>query len=323
MQDELKFNLDAEMKKSSDLAMDAIEAVSGIILGKERQIRLAICCALAGGHLLLEDVPGVGKTTLAHALKQVMGLNFSRIQFTSDLLPGDVVGSSIYNRDTQSFNFHPGPVFTEMLLADEINRSSPKAQSALLESMEEGQVTIEGVAHILPKPFFVIATQNPVDQLGTFPLPESQVDRFLMCMSLGYPDETSEKKMMSGENPRIKLASLKPVFNLESLKKAIEKTKDVHVSSHLIDYAYRIIQSTRKTKEFDEGLSPRAALGLLNAARAWALCAGRQSVDPGDIQAVYPFVASHRIAMKGINKKDYINKESFHSDWLNNIPCEI
>lgn len=304
------------------LAEKTIASVSTILLGKTHQIRLAVACMLANGHLLLEDVPGVGKTTLAHALKQSFGLQFARVQFTSDFLPGDVLGSSIYNKDTQQFDFHPGPVFTQLLLADEINRSSPKAQSALLEAMEEGQVTIDGATHLLPSPFFVIATQNPSHQLGTFPLPESQLDRFLMCVSLGYPDEIAEKSMLTGQNPRKKLDAMLPVFKIQEILNAIKNVQKVHASEALIDYIYRVVSATRMGVEFDQGLSPRCALGLLNASRAWALIHGRQMVLPDDVQAIYPSVATHRLRCKtpqgGLSRQP----ETYHAAWLKKISAE-
>lgn len=314
---------DSRVSETSRLANQAIASVSTIILGKTLQIRLAVACILAGGHLLLEDVPGVGKTTLAHALKQALGLQFARVQFTSDLLPSDILGGSIYNKETQLFDFHPGQVFTQLLLADEINRASPKAQSALLESMEEGQVTIDGSTYPLPKPFFVIATQNPLRQLGTFPLPESQLDRFLMCLSLGYPDEVSEKSMLLGQNPRKKLEAVLPSFQLKELLEGIENVRQVHVSDALVDYVYRIIAATRSGTDFEEGLSPRCALGLLNAARAWALMDGRQAVLPDDIQAIYPTMANHRLRCNSAQNRVSRQPESYHAAWLKKIRVEI
>lgn len=299
-------------------ALDAITQISKVVLGKDAQIRLALACTLAGGHLLIEDVPGVGKTTLAHSLSHALGLAFNRVQFTSDLLPGDVLGSSIFNRELQEFVFHPGPVFAQMLLADEINRASPKAQSALLEAMEERQVTIDGKTHELPRPFFVIATQNPSHQLGTFPLPESQLDRFLMCISLGYPNEDSEKAMMRGANPRRNLAEVGAAFSNQQLLAAIDEVASVHVSDALIDYVYRIVTATRTREVFGDGLSPRCVLGLLSVARAWALIEGRTAVLPDDIQAVYPYVAQHRLVVthaQGLTRKDV----AFHASWLREI----
>src|SRR5688572_2253804 len=243
-------------------------AVSSIILGKERQIRLALACLIARGHLLIEDVPGVGKTTLAHALAGSLGLAFQRIQFTSDLLPADVLGVAVYNTDHGKFAFHPGPVFSQVVLADEVNRATPKAQSALLEAMEEHQVTIEGETRRLPEPFFVIATQNPSYQIGTFPLPESQLDRFLMRIELGYPDADAERALLRGEDRRDLLDQLKPCLRGEDLVELQQDAQHVHVSPALLDYVQALVNHTRASAEFTNGLSPRAALALLHAARA-------------------------------------------------------
>lgn len=314
--------MDADMAESAKLTAQAVNAISTVVLGKTHQIKLAIACLLAQGHLLIEDVPGVGKTTLAHALTQALNLNFSRVQFTSDLLPGDVLGSGIYDRATESFRFHQGPIFTHLLLADEINRSSPKAQSALLEAMEERQVSIDGVTHALPEPFFVVATQNPAYQLGTFPLPESQLDRFLMCLSLGYPDEASEKAMMKSDNPRRGANAIESVFSHEQLMDAIAHVRRVHVSDPVIDYIYRIVQETRSSQAFVEGLSPRPMLGLLHLAKAWALMHHRDSVHPDDVQIVFPHVATHRLQLQGDNghgRKPAV----FYTQWLTKIPSEI
>jgi MoxR-like ATPase len=273
-----------------------IGQVASVILGKELQIRLALTCLLARGHLLIEDIPGVGKTTLAHALATSLGLSFQRIQFTSDLLPADILGVSVYQRDTGSFRFHPGPIFTQMVLADEVNRATPKAQSALLEAMEEHQVTIEGETRRLPQPFFVIATQNPVTQVGTFPLPESQLDRFLMRIHLGYPDAQAERALLQGENRRDLLATLGAAFHDHELANLQSEVQHVHVSPALLDYVQALVGYTRTSAEYASGLSPRAALGLLHAARAWALIAGRTHVIPEDVQAVLPGVVGHRLA---------------------------
>jgi len=244
-----------------------LHAVNQVLLGKEAQVRLAMTCLLARGHLLIEDLPGMGKTTLGHALARVLGLSFQRIQFTSDLLPGDILGTSVFDKESGQFVFHPGPIFAELVLADEINRATPKSQSALLEAMEEGQVTIEGATRPLPKPFFVIATQNPASQGGTFALPESQLDRFLMRLSLGYPAKAAEKALLLGEARRELLPRLE----------------------------MRLVEATRSQPQFAWGLSPRASLALLAAARAWAFLAGRDYVIPEDVQAVLPAVVGHRL----------------------------
>lgn len=269
--------------------------VSRIVVGKDLQIRQSLVCLLAGGHLLIEDVPGVGKTTLAHALAVSLGLKFNRIQFTSDLLPADVVGISIFDRAKNGFAFHPGPVFTQVLLADEINRATPKTQSALLEAMEERQVTADGVTRDLPAPFFVIATQNPTHQIGTFQLPESQLDRFLMCLSLGYPDAASERALLLGEDRRTLLKAMHMAMQPAELMAAQEALKQVHTSSSLIDYVQALAQASRQNGFFAEGLSPRAAIALVQAARAWAAMEGRNHVIPEDVQAVLVPVTAHRL----------------------------
>ncbi|MFJ7566925.1 AAA family ATPase [Herminiimonas sp. NPDC097707] len=269
--------------------------VSEIVVGKDTQIRQALVCLLAGGHLLIEDVPGVGKTTLAHALAISLGLQFNRQQFTSDLLPADVVGISIFDREKNAFVFHPGPIFTQVLLADEINRATPKAQSALLEAMEERQVTSDGVTRNLPQPFFVIATQNPTHQIGTFPLPESQMDRFLMCLSLGYPDAASERALLMGEDRRTLLKAMRMAMQPADLLAAQAELKKIHASASLIDYIQALAQASRQNGMFAEGLSPRATIALLQAARAWAAMEGRNHVIPEDVQAVLVPVAAHRL----------------------------
>jgi MoxR-like ATPase len=269
--------------------------VSQIVVGKDLQIRQSLVCLLAGGHLLIEDVPGVGKTTLAHALAISLGLKFNRLQFTSDLLPADVVGISIFNREKNGFVFHPGPVFTQVLLADEINRATPKTQSALLEAMEERQVTADGVTRDLPTPYFVIATQNPTHQIGTFQLPESQLDRFLMCLSLGYPDAAAERALLMGEDRRTMLKSLRTAMQPEELLEAQTALKKIHISSSLVDYVQALAQASRQGGLFAEGLSPRASIALLQASRAWAAMEGRNHVIPEDVQAVLVPVAAHRL----------------------------
>ncbi len=274
---------------------DAARQVGQIVVGKDQQVRLAFTCLLAGGHLLIEDVPGVGKTTLAHALALSLGLKFNRVQFTSDLLPADVAGISVYEREKNGFVFHPGPIFTQVLLADEINRATPKTQSGLLEAMEERQVTADGVTRPLPEPFFVIATQNPAHQVGTFPLPESQLDRFLMCLSLGYPDPAAERALLMGEDRRAMLRTLRAAMNPLELMDAQAALRRIHASSALIDYVQALAQASRQGTLFAEGLSPRATLALLQAARAWAALEGRDHVLPEDIQAVLVPVCAHRL----------------------------
>jgi len=273
--------------------------VNRIILGKEHQIRLALSCLLAGGHLLIEDIPGVGKTTLAHALATTLGLEFQRIQFTSDLLPADIIGVSVYDRENAAFKFHPGPIFTQVLLADEVNRATPKTQSALLEAMEERQVTTEGETRPLPGPFFVIATQNPSHQVGTFPLPESQLDRFLMRIQLGYPGVEAERALLQGTSRRDMLNGLKPCMRPEELVELQQGVTRVHAAPALIDYLQALIRHTRNSTDFAGGLSPRAGLSLLQAARAWALMDGRSEVIPEDVQAVIPGVVGHRLHASG------------------------
>jgi MoxR-like ATPase len=273
---------------------DALTAIERVVLGKPGQIRLCLACLLARGHLLIEDVPGVGKTTLAHTLAQVLGLEWRRLQFTSDLLPADVVGVSVFDRSTQQFQFRPGPVFTQLLLADEINRASPKAQSALLEAMEERQVSIDGLTHALPDPFFVVATQNPHEQLGTFGLPESQLDRFLMRVTIGYPDRESERALLlAGEEI---LQSTAAVLTPSEVLAAQRAVRAVYVGATLLDYVQALVAHSRSV--FTLGLSPRAAQGLVRAAQGWALLAGERSVLPEHVQAVLPSVASHRLEQR-------------------------
>lgn len=275
-----------------------ITQVSSIILGKEHQIRLAIACLLSRGHLLIEDIPGVGKTTLAHALASSLGLGFQRIQFTSDLLPADILGVSIYNRDNSGFQFHPGPIFTQVVLADEVNRATPKTQSALLEAMEEHQVTVDGQTRKLPEPFFVIATQNPAYQIGTFPLPESQLDRFLLRVALGFPDAAAERELLKGEPRRAMLPTLEPALAPGDLLRAQARVLEVHTSDALLDYVQAIARHTRESPDFEAGLSPRAAIALLRAAQAWALIEGRDVVLPEDVQAVLSGVVGHRLKLR-------------------------
>jgi MoxR-like ATPase len=270
-----------------------VSQVSQIIVGKEDAIRLAISCIMARGHLLIEDLPGVGKTTLSHALARSLGLDFRRIQFTSDLLPADIIGNSIFDREKQRFVFHAGPLFSQVVLIDEINRATPKTQSALLEAMEETHITVDGVTHSLPSPFFVMATQNPQHQIGTFPLPESQLDRFLMRIELGVPDRAAERKMLLGLDRRQMLLELKPVMDGATLAEIQTRVREVHASPKLLDYLQDLIDSSRRRHR--TGLSPRAGLALLHAAQAWALMQGRDMVLPEDIQAVGKSVMAHRL----------------------------
>jgi MoxR-like ATPase len=281
---------------ATDEAIDAVlDRLGSVLLGKSTQIKLALACLLAKGHLLIEDLPGMGKTLLSQALARALGLSFNRIQFTSDLLPGDILGTSVFDREHSSFRFVPGPVFAHIVLADEINRATPKSQSALLEVMEESQVTIDGVTRRLPDPFFVIATQNPVTQTGTFPLPESQLDRFLMRIELGYPDPDAERELLRGGDKRRDLAELAAEMSRELLLEAQVAVDQVRVSEPLIDYVQRIVSFTRHNREFAFGLSPRGALALLRGARAWALLHRRSHVIPEDVQAVLPSVTEHRL----------------------------
>jgi MoxR-like ATPase len=274
---------------------ELVNQISTIIVGKRPQIEDCVACLLAGGHLLIEDVPGVGKTTLAHAIAVSLGLKFSRTQFTADLMPSDLIGVSVYERTRESFVFHPGPVFAHVLLADEINRAGPKTQSALLEAMEEHQVTVEGETRALPAPFFVIATQNPTDQLGTYPLPESQLDRFLMCITLGYPDRKSERELLVGGDRREAIGRLATVMSPDELVAAQRAVHAVHASDPLLDYLQSLIATTRSGTWFVEGLSPRAGVAVLRAARARALLGGRDYVAPDDIQYVLPQTIAHRL----------------------------
>jgi MoxR-like ATPase len=273
----------------------ALVALEGIILGKPRQLRLAVSCLIARGHLLIEDIPGVGKTTLAHALAQVLGLSWQRVQFTSDLLPADILGVAVFDRATQRFEYRRGPVFTQLLLADEVNRASPRTQSALLEAMEERQVSIDGVTHALPLPFFVVATQNPREQLGTYPLPESQLDRFLLRIALGYPDPQQERVLLLDGAARERLAGVTPVLDAAGVLALQRQAQALHVAGPLLDYVQQLVAASRNHPGVRLGLSPRAAQGLIGAARAWALVRGGGFVTPDDIQAVWSAVAAHRL----------------------------
>ena len=282
-------------KAATGLLKQAAESIAHVILGKDEQIRLALTCLVAQGHLLIEDTPGVGKTTLAHTIAQVMGLDFQRIQFTSDLLPADILGAAIYNREQAAFEFHKGPVFSNFILADEVNRATPKTQSALLEAMEERQVTVEGETRALPQPFFVIATQNPVHQLGTYPLPESQLDRFLMRIHLGYPDKKAERELLQGEDRRNLISSISPVLDGGKLLTIQKQVAKIHVAEPLLDYVQEVLEFTRSSPMFDSGLSPRGGLALLNAARALALIEGQGFVLPEHIKTVMASVVNHRL----------------------------
>ena len=272
-----------------------LEQLDRVVLGKSTQTRLCLACLLARGHLLIEDVPGVGKTTLAHALARTLGLDFHRIQFTSDLLPADILGAAIYDRESGRFSFHAGPIFAQVILADEINRASPKAQSALLEAMEEGQVTVEGETRPLPEPFFVIATQNPGEQIGAFPLPESQLDRFLLRIRLGFPERAAERALLRGEDRRDLLRGLKPMLTPATFVEQQKHVLAVHVADALLDYVQALIAASRHDPRFLAGLSPRAGLGLLRAAQAWAYLDGRDFTQPEDVRAVLPTLVAHRL----------------------------
>jgi MoxR-like ATPase len=276
-----------------------VDQLNTVIVGKFEQTQDCVACLLAGGHLLIEDVPGVGKTTLAHALARTFGLQFSRVQFTADLMPSDLSGVSVYERSTEKFTFHPGPLFAQVLLADEINRASPKTQSALLEAMEERQVSIEGQTRALPVPFFVIATQNPHDQVGTYALPESQLDRFLMRISLGYPDRAAERELLLGADRRSLVASLPSLLSPDELQFLQQQVAAVHASSHLLDYVQDLLQASRNGQWFLQGLSPRAGIALLQAAKARALLCGRLYVAPDDVQAILPQTIAHRLIPAG------------------------
>ncbi len=284
----------------------AVAEVGRVLLGKESQIRLALCCLFAKGHLLIEDLPGMGKTTLSHALADVLGLDYKRVQFTSDLLPADILGVSVFDRNDASFSFHPGPIFTQLLLADEINRTTPRTQSALLEAMAEEQVTVEGETRPLPQPFFVIATQNPIDQSGTYPLPESQLDRFLMRLELGYPDPAAEREMFQRSDSAHFTYKAKTCISAQQLQTIRAAVGQVHASDNLLDYLQRVVAYTRQSPAFAVGLSPRGALALLDSAKAWAVMNSRGHLVPEDIQVVLPSVAGHRL----IPSSDYAGDSS-------------
>ena len=299
----------------------AIETLETLILGKPTQIRLCLACLLARGHLLIEDVPGVGKTTLAHALAHVLGLAWQRVQFTSDLLPADIIGVSVFDRASQQFHFRKGPLFTQLLLADEVNRASPRTQSALLEAMEERQVSVDVTTYRLPDPFFVVATQNPHEQLGTFALPESQLDRFLMRVTLGYPDAAHERELLKNGERRELLPTIPPALNPEGVIRVQGEIKGVHVADSLLDYAQALIGRTRDRQDLKIGLSPRAGQGLIRAAQAWAYIAGRASVLPEDVQAVLPAVVSHRLERREPSGSD--DDHTIANELVRSVPVPV
>ena len=276
---------------------EAVTTVNQIIMGKDQQVKLAFACLLARGHLLIEDLPGVGKTTLAHALATVIGVTYQRIQFTSDLLPADILGVSIYRRDQEKFEFHPGPIFSELVLADEINRATPKSQSALLEAMAEGQVTIEGKTHMLPKPFFVIATQNPLDLVGTFPLPDSQLDRFLLSISLGFPEPEVERELLTAQDRILVLRETNAIVTPDDILQLNQDCQKIHVSSALLDYVQALLAETRNSRWFETGLSPRAGIAMLQCCKAFAFLEGRDFAIPEDVKAIFPALARHRMSV--------------------------
>ncbi|MGB0867246.1 MAG: AAA family ATPase [Granulosicoccaceae bacterium] len=292
---------------------NCLDSLSSLILGKETQLKLTVCCLLAGGHLLIEDLPGMGKTTLAHGLAKVFGLDYNRVQFTSDLLPADLLGANVFDAKQSSFHFHPGPVFSQVLLADELNRASPKSQSALLEVMEERQVSLDGKRHALPEPFLVIGTQNPQSQSGTYALPESQLDRFTMRLSLGYPDPKAERTLLMGNSGRAALSALTAQMTAQQLIVLQSNVPEVRVSNLLLDYLQRLIARTRDGQECSTGLSPRAALSLLNCAKAWAMIDSRDHVLPEDIQAVFAPVCGHRLVGREESDGDVLSRRLLSS----------
>ncbi len=306
------------LKQVQKRLIQVLNTLSQVVLGKEREIKLSLTCILAKGHLLIEDLPGTGKTTLAHAIAKTMGLDFQRVQFTSDMLPADILGAAIFERSKEAFKFHPGPIFTQLVLADEVNRATPKTQSALLEAMEERQVTIDGETKKLPEPFFVIATQNPSHQIGTYPLPESQLDRFLMRLSLGYPGLGHERELLMGQDRRQMISTLPctlPINHLLSLQKMVE---EVTVTPTLVNYLLDLIIASRQETRCQHGLSPRASVMCLQAARAWALFDGRAHVLPEDIQAVFCSVAAHRLSLN-----EQGEAKNIVENWLKNTPVPI
>lgn len=291
----------------------SLKELNKVILGKEQQVRLALTCILAGGHLLVEDLPGMGKTTLAHGLSNILGLDYNRVQFTSDLLPADLIGASVFNAKSSTFSFHRGPIFSSVFLADELNRATPKAQSALLEAMEEGQVSVDGETYPLPDEFFVIATQNPQSQSGTFPLPESQLDRFMFRLSLGYPDPLVERELLKGGKGRVALDQMKQTLNADSLKQIKRLIPQVKVSDTLLDYVQRLITQTRNSDICHLGLSPRGALALMKSSQCWALLQGRSHVLPEDVQAVFVATVGHRIVGKKETQGGQLARHILHS----------
>ena len=295
----------------------AIDAIDSIILGKNLQVKLAVCCLISRGHCLIDDLPGVGKTTLSQSIARAIGLGFNRIQFTRDLLPADILGVSIFDPEQQSFRFHPGPIFAHFILADEINRATPKTQSALLEAMEEKQITVEGATHQLQDPFFVIGTQNPLDTSGTFPLPESQLDRFTMKISLGYPDQAAERALLSGDNPRDLMHRLQPVVGVDRFLAMQTAVDTIHCSEALLNYVQNLIQATRNPGLFVYGISPRAALATIHASKAWALMHGRSHVEPGDVKAVFGPIADHRLTPSEQHSRPTLD---LVNDLLDNTP---
>jgi len=296
---------------------DAVSEIGKVVLGKEKQVRLALCCLFAGGHLLLEDKPGMGKTTLLQALAKVFGLQYSRIQFTSDLLPADILGVTIYDQSTGQFSFHKGPVFSNLVLADEINRTTPKTQSALLEAMEEGQVSIDNNTMALPHPFFVIATQNPISFAGTYPLPESQLDRFLMRLQIGYPDPSAERELLNNRDQRENIAEMQQTLTPEDITHISERIPQVHATDTLLDYVQRLVAYTRQDNLFSFGLSPRGAMALIRSARTWALMHNRMHVIPEDVQMVLPAVVDHRL--RSISDTSGRSGESYSQCLLNEV----
>jgi len=296
---------------------DAVSEIGKVVLGKEKQVRLALCCLFAGGHLLLEDKPGMGKTTLSQALAKVFGLQYSRIQFTSDLLPADILGVTIYDQSTGQFSFHKGPVFSNLVLADEINRTTPKTQSALLEAMEEGQVSIDNNTMALPHPFFVIATQNPISFAGTYPLPESQLDRFLMRLQIGYPDPSAERELLNNRDQRENIAEMQQTLTPEDITHISEWIPQVHATDTLLDYVQRLVAYTRQDNLFSFGLSPRGAMALIRSARTWALMHNRMHVIPEDVQMVLPAVVDHRL--RSISDTSGRSGESYSQCLLNEV----